>query len=295
MARQPNIFGGGAQTNINGLTFERNMDLLTVIDALPNFHTVNNKIYLKSNKGDIKNVEEIFIKSVGIDEILANENIDNIINKLVRYKIKESERKLEKTLANMKEVELLRRENAPHLNFLRKQLEKLEKAKAALKALEEKAYATEIDDLIKGQNIVSAFNVIKANASTGVIYVNIQYESIDSTNIIGTVAIAQGGTNTTTTPTAGAVAYGTGTAYAFTATGTSGQFLQSNGSGTPTWATPSQSAPSVRVAPAQTTAAAAPVMQTELPIMDQIFTIHPRFYNEARVVGKNIALANQFS
>ena len=55
---------------------------------------------------------------------------------------------------------------------------------------------------------------------------------------------------------------------------------------TPTWATPSQSAPSVRVAPAQTTAAAAPVMQTELPIMDQIFTIHPRFYNEARVVGE---------
>lgn len=48
MARQPNSFGGGAQTNINGLTFERNMDLLTVIDALPNFHTVNNKIYLKN-------------------------------------------------------------------------------------------------------------------------------------------------------------------------------------------------------------------------------------------------------
>lgn len=42
--------------------------------------------------------------------------------------------------------------------------EKLEKAKAALKALEEKAYATELDDLIKNQNIVSAFNVIKANA-----------------------------------------------------------------------------------------------------------------------------------
>ena len=40
---------------------------------------------------------------------------------------------------------------------------KLEKAKLALKALEEKAYATELDDLIKKQNIVSAFNVIKAN------------------------------------------------------------------------------------------------------------------------------------
>jgi len=35
----------------------------------------DNKIYLKFNKGDIKNVEEIFIKSVSVDEILNNENI----------------------------------------------------------------------------------------------------------------------------------------------------------------------------------------------------------------------------
>ena len=40
---------------------------------------------------------------------------------------------------------------------------KLEKAKAAVKALEEKAYATELDELIKRQNIVSSFNVIQAN------------------------------------------------------------------------------------------------------------------------------------
>jgi hypothetical protein len=53
-----------------------------------------------------------------------------------------------------------------------------------------------------------------------------------------TIAINRGGTNGTATPTAGAVAYGTGTAYAFTAAGTTGQFLQSNGSGAPTWATP---------------------------------------------------------
>ncbi len=30
----------------------------------------------------------------------------------------------------------------------------------------------------------------------------------------------------------------------------------------------------------------APV-QVQLPIMDQIFTIHPRFYNEARIVGEH--------
>jgi len=34
-------------------------------------------------------------------------------------------------------------------------------------------------------------------------------------------------------------------------------------------------------------AAAAPVMQTELPILDSIFTIHPRFYSEARTVGEH--------
>ena len=37
--------------------------------------------------------------------------------KVYQYKIKESERKLERTEENMKEVGLLRRENAPHLNF----------------------------------------------------------------------------------------------------------------------------------------------------------------------------------
>ncbi len=49
--------------------------------------------------------------------------------KVYQYKIKESERKLERTNENMQEVTMLRRENAPHLNFLRKQVEKFEKTK----------------------------------------------------------------------------------------------------------------------------------------------------------------------
>jgi chromosome segregation protein len=49
--------------------------------------------------------------------------------KIYQYKIKESERKLEKTNENIKEVTLLRRENAPHLKFLEKQVEKFEKGK----------------------------------------------------------------------------------------------------------------------------------------------------------------------
>jgi hypothetical protein len=54
--------------------------------------------------------------------------------------------------------------------------------------------------------------------------------------------IANGGTNSTATPTAGGAGYGTGTAHAYTAAGTTGQVLTSNGSGAPTWSTPSAAA-----------------------------------------------------
>ncbi len=50
--------------------------------------------------------------------------------KIYQYRIKESERKLEKTILNMKEVGALRREIAPHLSFLKKQVEKVEKARS---------------------------------------------------------------------------------------------------------------------------------------------------------------------
>jgi hypothetical protein len=77
-----------------------------------------------------------------------------------------------------------------------------------------------------------------SNTNNGKLLIVPQNKSIDTGYIIGQVAIAQGGTNGTATPTAGAVAYGTGTAYAFTSSGTSGQVLTSNGSGMPTWTTP---------------------------------------------------------
>ena len=51
----------------------------------------------------------------------------------------------------------------------------------------------------------------------------------------GTLAIAQGGTNSSATATAGGAVYGTGTAFAFTAAGTAGQVLTSNGASAPTW------------------------------------------------------------
>jgi chromosome segregation protein len=48
--------------------------------------------------------------------------------KIYQYKKDESARKLEKTEENIKQVESLRREIAPHIKFLKKQVEKIEKA-----------------------------------------------------------------------------------------------------------------------------------------------------------------------
>ncbi len=47
--------------------------------------------------------------------------------KIYQYKKEESQRKLEKTEENIKQTESLRREIAPHIRFLRKQVEKIEK------------------------------------------------------------------------------------------------------------------------------------------------------------------------
>ena len=55
--------------------------------------------------------------------------------------------------------------------------------------------------------------------------------------LAGTLAIANGGTNSTATPTAGGAGYGTGTAHAYTAAGTSGQALISGGAGAPAFGT----------------------------------------------------------
>ena len=68
--------------------------------------------------------------------------------KIYQYKNEESQKRLEKTSVYMKEVESLRREIAPHIRFLKKQVEKAERAVAlreelALKYKEYFAYETE--------------------------------------------------------------------------------------------------------------------------------------------------------
>jgi chromosome segregation protein len=57
--------------------------------------------------------------------------------RVYQYRIKESERRLEKTLLNMKEVQSLRREIAPHLSFLKKQVEVIEKSEQMRQELKE--------------------------------------------------------------------------------------------------------------------------------------------------------------
>ncbi|MDE2031306.1 MAG: AAA family ATPase [Patescibacteria group bacterium] len=49
--------------------------------------------------------------------------------KIYQYRIREAERKLDKTILNMKEVQASRREVAPHLAFLKKQVQIVEKAR----------------------------------------------------------------------------------------------------------------------------------------------------------------------
>ncbi len=50
--------------------------------------------------------------------------------RIYQWKIAESEKKLEKTEENIKQVESLRKEIAPHLKFLKKQVEKIEQGKS---------------------------------------------------------------------------------------------------------------------------------------------------------------------
>ena len=107
-----------------------------------------NKYILNGSEVRLKDIHNL-LASVNIGSsghhIISQGEADRILNanakekkemvedalglKIYQYKIKESERKLERTNENMKEVSLMRRENAPHLSFLKKQVEKFEKTK----------------------------------------------------------------------------------------------------------------------------------------------------------------------
>jgi hypothetical protein len=80
--------------------------------------------------------------------------------------------------------------------------------------------------------------VAYVNSSNGSIYINKSILSVQAGNIVGQVALANGGTNANLTAIQGGIVYSGASALAISAAGTTGQFLQSNGTGAPTWATP---------------------------------------------------------
>lgn len=77
--------------------------------------------------------------------------------KIYQYKKEESRRKLEKTDENIKQVESLRREIAPHIRFLQKQVEKIEKTiemRNSLKVLYQEYFKRESEYLKSTQAVL---------------------------------------------------------------------------------------------------------------------------------------------
>lgn len=115
-----------------------------------------NKYLLNGNEVRLKDIHEL-IASVNIGSsghhIISQGEADRLLNskpaerremleeslglKLYHYRIKESERKLERTREHVREAESIRRELAPHIKFLKKQVEKIEKAREIELALED--------------------------------------------------------------------------------------------------------------------------------------------------------------
>lgn len=113
-----------------------------------------NTYSLNGNEVRLKDIHEL-IASVNIGSsghhIISQGEADRLLNskpgerremleeslglKLYHYRIKESERKLEKTREHIAEAESIRRELAPHIKFLKKQVEKIEKAQEIEAAL----------------------------------------------------------------------------------------------------------------------------------------------------------------
>ena len=133
-------------SNENGENINLNYDTISISRQV--FPDGLNKYILNGTEVRLKDIHNL-LASVNIGSsghhIISQGETDRILNatpkdrkemvedalglKIYQFKIKESERKLERTNENIKEVALMRRENAPHLNFLKKQVEKFEKVK----------------------------------------------------------------------------------------------------------------------------------------------------------------------
>jgi chromosome segregation protein len=124
-----------------------NLDFDEIILKREVFADGNNNYYINNSSVRLKDIVEL-LASVNIgasghhiisqgqaDRILTSSSKDRRLMiedalglKVYQNRLKESGKKLEKTEENMKEVGLLRRELAPHIKYLKKQVEKIEKS-----------------------------------------------------------------------------------------------------------------------------------------------------------------------
>lgn len=107
----------------------------------------SNQYFINGSQVRLKDIIELLsVVSLGVSShhIISQGEADRILNaniyerremiedalglRTYQYKKHESEKKLDKTTENIKQVESLRRELAPHLKFLKKQVEQIEKA-----------------------------------------------------------------------------------------------------------------------------------------------------------------------
>ena len=124
-----------------------NLDFDEIILKREVFSDGNNTYYINNSAVRLKDIVEM-LASVNIGSsghhIISQGQADRILTssakdrrgmiedalglKVYQNKLKEANKKLEKTEENMKEVGLLRRELAPHIKYLKKQVEKVEKS-----------------------------------------------------------------------------------------------------------------------------------------------------------------------
>lgn len=116
-----------------------------------------NEYFVNGSKVRLKDVMEILSKAnIGASghHIISQGEADRILNvnnrerkvfleealglKIYHFKISEAQRKLIKTNENLKEISSIKREIAPHLKFLTKQMEDIQKAKEVKEELVEK-------------------------------------------------------------------------------------------------------------------------------------------------------------
>ncbi len=123
------------------------LDYNEIIISREVFADGSNKYSINQTEVRLKDIVDL-LSSVNIGSsghhIISQGEADRILNasnkerrsmiedalglRVYQYRIKESEKRLEKTLINMKEVQSLRREIAPHLSFLKKQVSIIEKS-----------------------------------------------------------------------------------------------------------------------------------------------------------------------